>query len=83
MINFSDEAWRLISGRHIRGAIAMLVFASSLSITSIANAQTDPESQAACEEKCSNEEKQCLNAQSSEELCDYDYKQCAKACEKK
>ena len=56
-----------------------LTFAGSLSVTRSALAQ---ESQTDCVAKCEADEKACLNAQSSEELCDYDKKMCIKACGK-
>jgi hypothetical protein len=58
---------------------AALMFAGSLSVTKSAFAQ---ESEADCVKKCEADEAACLNAQSSEELCDYDKKMCIKACKK-
>jgi hypothetical protein len=33
-----------------------------------------------CPEKCAKERADCLQAQSSEEMCTYDFKACNKAC---
>lgn len=77
--------WPVLS-RQIAMA-AMLTFAGSLfagglSVTTsvVAKAQ---ESSAECMKKCKADERNCLDAQSSEELCDYDRKMCEKACEEK
>lgn len=66
-------------------AAAFLMFASFAgysALTSSANAQTGQQAQspAECAAKCDADEQKCLDAQSSEELCDYDKKQCKKAC---
>jgi hypothetical protein len=44
-----------------------------------AYAQSSQDS-ASCIEKCKADEKTCIHNGSSEELCDYDSKQCQKAC---
>lgn len=67
---------RLLSNQHIRVAAAILVLASGAMATRSAYAQDA----SSCVEKCKAEEKQCLNNGSSEELCDYDFKGCQKAC---
>ena len=42
--------------------------------------RTHAQESVSCEDKCSIEQKQCIHNQSSEELCDYDYKMCKKSC---
>jgi hypothetical protein len=71
--------------RQIRMAAAILMYAGlicagSLNPTASAFAQTSQQTQAECTAKCDADEKKCLDAQSSEELCDYDKKMCKKAC---
>ena len=73
-------AW-LLKNRQIRVIAAAFMFAGfagNLSLTTAAFAQQ--QSPADCAAKCDADEKQCLDNQSSEELCDYDKKMCKKAC---
>lgn len=64
-------------------AAALLLFAgygAMLSSAPSAYAEETKLSPAECAAKCDADEKQCLDNQSSEELCDYDKKMCKKAC---
>lgn len=61
---------------------APAVFAvTGFNVTTRAYAQE--QDTASCEDKCSKDQKQCIYNESSEELCDYDYKMCKKACSEK
>lgn len=67
---------RVSSGIKVAAAVLML---AGLSVTSRAYAQASQDV-AACTEKCKADETKCLNDQGSEEMCDYDFKGCKKAC---
>jgi hypothetical protein len=69
---------RLVLDHPTWAAITFLAFVCCLNFVSVDRASAQ-EAQA-CEEKCKIEQKQCLNNGSSEELCEYDYNQCVKAC---
>ena len=69
---------RFLSDRHIRIVAAILMLAGGFSVTSSAIAQT--QDTASCIANCKAEEPRCKNNGSSEELCEYDSKQCQKAC---
>jgi hypothetical protein len=80
----SPRTIRPLLVRQIRTAAAILMlaglmFTGGLKVTPSAFAQAQ-QTQAECIAKCDADEKQCLNNQSSEELCDYDKKMCKKAC---
>jgi hypothetical protein len=62
-------------------AAAAILALAGFNLTTRAYAQE--QDVASCEDKCSKDEKQCIYNQSSEELCDYDYKMCKKACNEK
>jgi hypothetical protein len=70
---------RLLSDHPVRVAATVLMFAGGFTITSSAYAQAAQDT-ASCVEKCTSDEKTCLNQGASEEMCDYDKKQCQKAC---
>ncbi|MCI0734830.1 MAG: hypothetical protein L0Y50_00895 [Beijerinckiaceae bacterium] len=73
----------LLSAPQIRAAGAILLFAGCLNLANSAQAQTPTEEPAmSCSDKCTHEQKKCLAALSTEELCEYDYKQCEKVCAK-
>ena len=74
---------RLILDRPTWVAITLLAFVGCLNCASVDRASAQETQSVSCEEKCSIEQKQCIQNQSSPELCDYDYKQCEKACEAK
>jgi hypothetical protein len=81
----SARTIRPLLAHQIRMAAAILMFAGlmfagCLKVIPSAFAQTSQETQAECTAKCDADEKKCLDAQSSEELCDYDKKMCKKAC---
>jgi hypothetical protein len=67
---------RLFSDHLIGVAAAILLLAGGFNITGRAYAQNT----ASCVEKCTTDEKQCLHDGASEEMCDYDKKQCQKTC---
>jgi hypothetical protein len=78
----NSSRWRFVRGlsdHQIKLAAAILMLAG-FNVTAGAYAQTSQESVASCVEKCSGDEKQCIQNGSSEELCDYDFKMCKKAC---
>ncbi len=81
MINMSSESFAKISGP-AKAAALMFAVAGCLNFAAVDRARAQ-ESSPSCEEKCSIEQKQCIYNQSSEELCDYDYKMCKKACAEK
>lgn len=60
------------------GGAAILMLAGGFNVASSAVAQA--QDAASCVEKCKAEEPKCKDNGSSEELCDYDSKQCQKAC---
>jgi hypothetical protein len=60
------------------GGAAILMLAGGFNVASSAFAQA--QDAASCVEKCKAEEPKCKDNGSSEELCDYDSKQCQKAC---
>jgi hypothetical protein len=60
------------------GGAAILMLAGGFNVASSAFAQA--QDTASCVEKCKAEEPKCKDNGSSEELCDYDSKQCQKAC---
>jgi hypothetical protein len=60
------------------GGAAILMLAGGFNVSSSAFAQA--QDAASCVEKCKAEEPKCRDNGSSEELCDYDSKQCQKAC---
>jgi hypothetical protein len=62
--------------------VAAILTLASFNVTTRAYAQSE-EDVASCVDKCSKDQKQCIYNQSSEELCDYDYKMCKKACNEK
>jgi len=62
--------------RHLPLAAAMLVMAGGYLAPRFAYA----EDAASCIDKCKAEEKKCVHDGASEELCDYDSKNCQKAC---
>ncbi len=70
---------RLFSNHSVRIAAAALMLAGTFGAAGSAHAQATQDT-ASCIEKCKADEKACLNAGSSEELCDYDSKNCQKAC---
>ncbi|HTV33074.1 MAG TPA: hypothetical protein VME69_08220 [Methylocella sp.] len=71
-------ALSLINWLGLTGAFAALtLFVGSVALLSPAHAQEDA---ASCVAKCKAEYKQCIHDGSSQELCDYDSKQCQKAC---
>jgi hypothetical protein len=94
MINVSFEAARNICGRESAPpnrirlvfnrpawvAITILAFVGCLNFAGVGRASAQEAQAVSCEEKCSIEQKQCLDSQQTEDLCGYDYKQCAKAC---
>jgi hypothetical protein len=69
---------RLLSDHRIRVAVAAaaLMLAGGFTISRSAYAQDATN----CVEKCTTDEKQCLHDGASEEMCDYDKKQCQKTC---
>jgi hypothetical protein len=81
MINVSIESIAKICSP-VKAAALLLAVGSCLSFASLNRAHAQ-ESSVSCEEKCSIDQKQCLYNGSSEELCDYDYKMCKKACSEK
>jgi hypothetical protein len=64
--------------RHIRLGAAILMLAGGFNVASSTFVRA--EDTASCVEKCKAEEPKCKDAGSSEELCEYDSKQCQKAC---
>lgn len=70
---------RLLSEHPIPIAATVLMLAVGFNIPSKANAQDA----ASCVDKCKSDEKACLYSGSSEELCDYDSKECQKVCKEK
>jgi hypothetical protein len=77
-----NSRWRfvcLFSDHPITVASAVLMLAGYFNIPNSAYAQSSQDT-ASCIEKCKSDEKACLHNGSSEELCDYDSKQCQKAC---
>lgn len=82
-----NARWRfdgLFSDHPVMMTVAFLMLASCLNITTSAQAQTPPDAQSAtCHENCAKEQAKCPELQTSEEMCDYDFKQCEKACDKK
>jgi hypothetical protein len=74
----SSRSVRLLSGHRLKIAAAILMLGAFNGVGG-AYAQTNPDP-AACTEKCKAEETKCLNAQGSEEMCDYDLKMCKKEC---
>ena len=73
----ASGALRLIYGPGFMGSFAALaLFMGGSALVSSAHAQDA----ASCVAKCKADEKQCIHDGSSEELCDYDSKQCQKAC---
>jgi hypothetical protein len=79
MINVSIDSITKISGP-AKAAVLIFAVAGCVTFASIDRARAQ---EVSCEEKCSTDEKQCLYNGSSEELCDYDYKMCKKACSEK
>ncbi|HTV33375.1 MAG TPA: hypothetical protein VME69_09805 [Methylocella sp.] len=69
----------LLSDHPIIMAATILMLAACFNIPSKVYAQDA----ASCIDKCKSDEKVCLHNGSSEELCDYDSKQCQKACKEK
>jgi len=69
----------LLSNHPITVAATVLMLAICFNFPSKVYAQSSQDS-ASCIEKCKSDEKTCLHNGSSEELCDYDSKQCQKAC---
>lgn len=65
-----------------KAAALLLAVAGCLYFASMDRTRAQ-ESSVSCEEKCSIDQKQCIYNGSSEELCDYDYKMCKKACSEK
>jgi hypothetical protein len=72
----------LLSDYPITMAATILMLAVGFSIPSKVYAQASQDT-ASCIDKCKSDEKVCLHNGSSEELCDYDSKQCQKACSAK
>jgi len=70
---------RLLSDHPIPMAATVLMLAVCVNIPSKVYAQDA----ASCIDKCKSDEKVCIHNGSSEELCDYDSKQCQKACKEK
>jgi hypothetical protein len=62
----------------VAAALMFAGFSGNFHLTTAAFAQ---QSQAECLAKCDADEQKCLDAQSSEEMCDYDKKMCKKACQ--
>jgi hypothetical protein len=81
MINVSIESIAKICSP-AKAAALLLSVAGCLYFASMDRARAQ-ESSVSCEEKCSIDQKQCIYNGSSEELCDYDYKMCKKACSEK
>jgi len=79
MINISIESIAKSCGP-AKAAVLIFAVAGCLNFASMNRARAQ---EVSCEEKCSIEQKQCIYNQSSEELCDYDYKMCKKACSEK
>lgn len=77
-LNAHHGVRRLLSDRHLRAAAALLMLAGGFQIASSAIARA--EDAATCIQNCKAEEPKCKDAGSSEELCEYDSKQCQKAC---
>jgi hypothetical protein len=69
----------LLSDHPITVAATVLMLAVGFNFPSKAYAQSSQDT-ASCIDKCKSDEKVCLHNGSSEELCDYDSKQCQKAC---
>ena len=77
-VNLRQRIRGLLLDRHIRVGAAILMLAGGFNVTSSAFAQA--QDAASCIEKCKAEEPKCKDNGSSEELCEYDSKQCQKAC---
>lgn len=72
----------LLSDDPIAVAVTVLLLAVCFNIPGKVYAQSSQDT-ASCVEKCKSDEKTCLNNGSSEELCDYDSKQCQRTCSEK
>jgi hypothetical protein len=68
-------------GRLLLAGAAILMLAGGFHVTSSTFAQA--EDTASCVTNCKAEVPKCKDSGSSEELCDYDSKQCEKACSEK
>lgn len=72
-----SRAMRLIYGPGFIGSFAALaLFMGGSALVSSAHAQDA----ASCVAKCKSDERKCIHDGSSEELCEYDSKECQKAC---
>jgi len=74
---------RLVLDRPTWVTITILAFVGCLNFAGVVRASAQEAQAVSCEEKCSIEQKQCLDSLQTQELCDYDYKQCVKACQAK
>jgi flagellar basal body-associated protein FliL len=61
--------------------IAILAVVGYLNFASADRARAQEAETMSCKEKCTHQEKVCLYNGGSEEMCDYDYKVCKKACD--
>jgi hypothetical protein len=74
----------LLSGHKVTATVAVLMLSGCLSLSNSAYAQAASSGSAdACTTKCMADRDQCIQDQSSEEMCAYDLKACKKDCEKK
>jgi hypothetical protein len=78
-VNLRQRIRGLLLDRHIRVGAAILMLAGGFNVTSSAFAQA-PQDAASCIANCKAQEPKCKDDGSSEELCEYDSKQCQKAC---
>jgi hypothetical protein len=78
-VNAPQKIRRLHLDRYIGVGAAILILAGGFTLTSSAFAQATQDT-ATCAANCKAEVPKCKDAGSSEELCDYDSKQCEKAC---
>jgi len=69
----------LLLDHPIMVAATVLMLAAGFNFPGKVYAQSSQDT-ASCIDKCKSDEKVCLHNGSSEELCDYDSKQCQKAC---
>jgi hypothetical protein len=77
--SISRSRVRLVLARAAWVTIASLAFVGCLNFASTDRARA--QESMSCKDKCRHEQKVCVYNGSSEELCDYDYKQCVKACD--
>jgi len=75
----------LFSSRQVRSTVAILALFGCVTLSDSAYAQTSSQAAAspeACLAKCTADQAQCIESQSSEELCAYDLKACKMDCGK-